>query len=247
MVTTARELLENIDRFRIQGMKYWYGGKGEVATKTLANSLRAQNPSVWTDAYYEDAICDIDGETRVCDCSGYVCIVYEIPHIGSYAIRDKFKVWSGKPKRGMIAWRPGHVGIIIDDNGTMAEMRSLKYDYKENRTYKEAAMQKILYSESIDYDSVQSVGWHKDNEGWWYAYGNKQGQYLSDELAGIGSRIFAFNKDGYLVDGLCEVLDGGKPKYVISTGNGIIVTDRDGFITSDVSGLLVKTIIKAGE
>lgn len=243
MVTTARELLENINQFRIQEMKYWYGGKGEVATKILANNLRVQNPSVWTDAYYEDAICDINGKTMVCDCSGYVCIVYEIPQIGSYAIRDKFKVWDGKPKRGMIAWRPGHVGIIIDDNGTMAEMRSLKYDYKENRTYKEASMQKILYSEDIDYDSVQSVGWHKGDEGWWYAYGNKQGEYLSDTLEDIGGRKFVFDKNGYLVEGLCSVLTGGKTKYVLSTENGIIVTDKDGFVTSDVGGMLLKGII----
>lgn len=231
MVSTGRELLENMEKYRKMNMRYWYGGKGQIASKQLAAYLKKENPNVWTDSYYREALEDVDGETRVCDCSGLVCLVYEIPQIGSYQIEQKFAEWKGEPKRGMIAWRPGHVGLICSLNGGyMAEMRSIKYDYKETRTYKNAKMEKILYSPGIDYDNVQSTGWHSDSSGLWFAYGNKQGEYYIESVKEIEGERYVFDRNGYVYTGFVRLFDGEHSVFYYATREGFLVTDSRGVI-----------------
>ncbi len=231
MVSTARELLENLEKYRCLGMKYWYGGKGQRASVNLAKRLKRENPNVWTQMYYDEAMEDVRVGATVCDCSGLVCLVYDMPQIGSYQIAEKLKEWKEKPKVGMIAWRPGHVGIISTSTGIMAEMRSIKYDYKETRKWQIAGMQKILYSPDIDYDNVQSVGWHQDSEGWWYATGVKNGQYYKDCIATINGVDYVFNSDGYLHEGVFCFAEEHGTKIGISTHDGVLVTDENGFVT----------------
>lgn len=230
MVSTAREILEGVNWFRINKPKYWYGGKGEVASKKLAERLKAENPNTWTGPYYEKALKDIDGKTRVFDCSGMVCNVYGIGQIGSYQIEETFKEWTSKPMPGMIAWRPGHVGIIVSDDGRMAEMRSQAYDFKENRTWKSAAMTKILYSPEIDYHNVQTVGWHQEFDGFWLAYGHKKGEYYKNCLKNIDGVCYAFDECGYVVNGFVKIGE----KFYLSTDCGVVTTDQDGEIKTEI-------------
>lgn len=230
MVSTAREILEGVNWFRINKPKYWYGGKGEVASKGLANRLKEENPSVWTETYYKTALKDIDGRTKVFDCSGMVCNVYGIKQIGSYQIRDRFEKWSHDPIPGMIAWRAGHVGIIVDSNGRMAEMRSQVYDFKENRTWKSAAMAEILYSPEIDYLNVQTMGWHNDENGYWFAYGNKRGEYYKNCFKHIDGVIYAFDEVGYVINGFVKF----RGEFHLSTDYGLIITNTCGEIQTEM-------------
>lgn len=197
IVNRARELAD---------YAYWYGGKRELASKKLADVLKKQNPSVWTDTYYSRALKDIDGHTRVCDCSGLVCYAYGISDIGSYTIKDKMKVWTGEPKAGMIGWKKGHVGIFSADgwNAPILEMRSQAYDYMDTRTYKDCGFTKVLYSESVQYGGTmnadETIGWHKDEKGWWYRHteGTGENTYYHDTQVDINGHMYLFDKDGYI-------------------------------------------------
>lgn len=144
---------------------YWYGGKGEKATQSLLDRLAKQNPGVYSTRYYETCKNDIQQGKFVCDCSGLVCYAYGISQIGSYQIKEKFIEWKGEPKEGMIAWRPGHVAIFRK-NGYIIEMQGQSTDFRDDRHYKEADIQKILYSPSVNYDCEElyvTSGWHLIN------------------------------------------------------------------------------------
>lgn len=198
-ITHGYDIVERAQSLR--DCAYWYGGKRQKASKELADVLKKQNPTVWTDTYYNTALKDIDGIRRVCDCSGLVCYAYDIPDIGSSQIRQKFKVWNGKPRPGMIAWKQGHVGIIKDSDGHVIEMRSQKYDYMETRYRKEAGLMTLLYDPSIDYDVGDDIGWHQDTHGWWYRWKEGKGAdtYIHDCIARIKERYYVFDSDGYVI------------------------------------------------
>lgn len=114
----------------LQSYKYWYGAKGQVASITLADSLRngQYTRSVWTQQYYNEAILDIDGITRVGDCSFLVCHAYGIQQIGSSQINRQFPIWEGQPKDGMILWRSGHVAIY--SQGNAIQLRGISSDFQ---------------------------------------------------------------------------------------------------------------------
>lgn len=186
---------------------YWYGGKRQLASKALADTLKAANPSVWTASYYATALRDIDGQTHVCDCSGLVCYAYNITDIGSYTIRDKFKVWTAEPKAGMIGWKKGHVGIFSRDgwDAPIIEMRSQNYDFMESRTFKECGFSKVLYSESVQYGDTENpeeaIGWHADENGWWYRHtkGTGKDTYYHDTQMFINGHMYLFDSEGYII------------------------------------------------
>ena len=192
MVKRGIDILNNIEKYK--DYKYWYGGKGELATKELADRLKKENPSVWTDAYYQRALNDIDGKTRVCDCSGMVCGCYEIGNIGSSAINDKFSK-TKDIKNGMVLWRQGHVGIYAD--GSVYQMKSIVLDFYVE-LYNQCEWTNILYEPSVDYDFCYEKGWHRDNQGWWYAYGTKRGSYYKNCCQQIDGDRYIFDKDGYV-------------------------------------------------
>lgn len=188
--------------------KYWFGGKRELASVSLAKRLQSESPSVWTNNYYNRALEDVDGVTHVCDCSGLVCFAYGIGDISSYGIRDKYTVYTGVPKAGMIGWKSGHVGIFSRDgwDAPIIEMRAQAYDYQASRTFKECGFTKVLYSKDVNYDesSTQNdttkVGWHKDAMGWWYRHteGTGEGTYYHECCAHINGHFYFFDRDGYI-------------------------------------------------
>ena len=192
----------------LRDFRYWYGGKREIATEALARRLKKENPGVWTNGYYKKALRDIDGYTRVCDCSGLVCFAYGIRDIGSYQLKEKYKVWTGTPLPGMIAWKPGHVGIILDTDGHVIEMRSQAYDYMETRYRNEAGLTTLLYDPDIDYNvsretsDDEKTGWHSDSTGWWYRHRQGIGKdtYYHDCAKIIGGHCYVFDSGGYICE-----------------------------------------------
>lgn len=200
----AREILLRAKSLR--DCKYWYGGKRELASKALADRLKNENPSVWTTGYYSKALKDVDGKTHVCDCSGLVCYAYGTSDIGSYAIKEKYKEWTGEPKAGMIGWKRGHVGIFSADGwgAPIIEMRGIDYDYMCSRTFKECGFTAVLHGVGVDYDASSddntAIGWHSDDVGWWYrfAVGYGPSTYYHDCFKEVGGHLYLFDGMGYI-------------------------------------------------
>lgn len=203
----------------LSGVKYWYGGKGETATADLAKRLQKENPSVWTDSYYNKAIKDIG--CKVGDCSYLVCYAYDISNISSYGIREKFSVWNKKPLNGMILWRKGHVAIYAD--GKALQLKGIDYDYVE-KDYPVDAYTAVLYDPSVDYNSGNKeakIGWHKDANGWYYRYceGIGEGTYYKSGVYPCackkGTMYFAFDNKGYMITDINKlyITDYGNIEY----------------------------------
>lgn len=192
----------------LSGYKYWYGGKRELASKSLANRLRQESPNVWTESYYQTALKDVDGKNHVCDCSGLVCYAYGIGDISSSGIANKYTQWNGTPKAGMIGWKNGHVGIFSGDgwNAHIIEMRAQAYDYMCCRTYKECGFTKVFYDKKVNYTNTTQTstqtakGWYSDSNGWWYrhAEGTGANTYYHDTMQYINGHWYYFGSDGYI-------------------------------------------------
>lgn len=197
---TGQEIVKRAES--LKNMVYWYGGKRQKCTVKLAQQLKNQNPSVWTDAYYKKAAADITNEKSCCDCSGLVCYAYGIPDIGSYQLKEKYKIWNGSPLPGMIAWKQGHVAIIKDADGHIIEMRGIDYDYQDTRYRKEAGLLILLYDPTIDYSIPPEIdlGWNKDNKGWWYRHTPGAGEttYYHDCFKIINGHCYYFDSEGYI-------------------------------------------------
>ena len=204
MRKTSTAILEWVAQHRT--FVYWYGGKRDKCTKALADALKRENPSVWTEFYYKEALKDVAAGYKCCDCSGFVCGAYSHPDIGTSAMQKAFSVWSGAPRAGMIAWKRGHCGIFLRDgwDSPIAEMRGLVYDFQCNRTFKTAGFTKVLYSKDVDYgrfDDGTLVGWHVDSIGYWYRHtkGTGPSTYFHDTVQNICGHVYAFSHEGYVV------------------------------------------------
>lgn len=204
---------------KMKSYKYWYGGKRELATTTLAGQLKSEYPGVWTESYYQKALKDCDGKTVVADCSALVCGAYGMKDMGSYQIKNAFKEWTGLPRAGMIGWKRGHVGIFSGDgwDAKIIEMRGIDYDWQKMRSYSQCGFTAVLYAPGVDYGvgGYSAVGWHGDKLGWWYrhTYGTGAGTYYADCCKIINGHAYLFNKDGYIRD-----LAGHKIPQESSTG-----------------------------
>lgn len=198
---------------------YWYGAKRQVPTEELALSLRKNNPSVWTMDYLDAARADIGGAKLACDCSGLVCGAYAVADIGTSQFPDKFTEYIGNSYiPGMIAWKKGHCGIIINTGGTIAEMRGLKWDFYTGRTFSSAGFMKIFYDPRVIYEGFNdaNVGWQKNGSKWLYVKPN--GRYACNEFLKIDGNWYYFDADYFMVTGYFRV-DG---KRYCSTENGLL-------------------------
>lgn len=198
---------------------YWYGAKRQIPTEKLAQTLRRNNPSVWTKEYLDAARADIGKCKLVCDCSGLVCGAYGVPDIGTSQFPRKFMEYTGANYiPGMIAWKRGHCGIILDSHGTIAEMRGLKWDFCTKRTFSSARFEKIFYSMEVTYVGFNGakMGWTKTGDTWQYIKQN--GRYACNEFLKIGGSWYYFNADYCMVTGYFRV-DG---KRYCSTENGLL-------------------------
>lgn len=149
---SSTSLNEIVSRAKsLSNYKYWYGGAGQVATKSLADSLRASYGGIWTQSYYNKALGDIG--QHVADCSYLVNYAYGIASPGNHGIGtsqylSRWSKWNGAPRNGMIVWRNGHTGIYND--GRTIEMVGIDYDYQE-KTYVASKWSAILYDPNRTY------------------------------------------------------------------------------------------------
>lgn len=198
---------------------YWYGAKRQLPTEELALSLRKDNPKVWTADYLEAARADIGKGKLACDCSGLVCGAYAIPDIGTSQFPKKFTEYTGISYiPGMIAWKEGHCGIILDSHGTIAEMRGLKWDFCTKRTFSSAGFTKIFYYPGVVYAGFNDsqTGWKKTGNKWRYI--KSDGRFACNEFLKLEGNWYYFNADYYMLTGYFRV--GGK-RYC-STENGLL-------------------------
>ena len=212
---------EIVDRAKEIGEKsvYWYGGKRNAPSVNLAKSLKKQNPNVWNDAYYEAALKDIGSGKLVTDCSGLVCGAYGCKDIGTSKMLTYFEEYKGEfyiP--GMIAWKKGHCGIILDTYGHIAEMRGLKWDFSTTRTFTECGFTRILYSLSVNYSGFSAPGhWFKSGTGMWM-YRKSDALVACHEFLKINGLWYYFNEKGFMVTGYFRVNN----KRYCSTENGLL-------------------------
>lgn len=212
---------------------YWYGAKRQLPSMALAAKLRKDNPRVWTSEYFEAATADVGKGKFVCDCSGLVCGAYAIPDIGTSQFPKKFAEYTGiNYIPGMIAWKKGHCGIILDSHGTIAEMRGLKWDFCTERRFPDVGFTKILYYPKVIYagfDNVQA-GWKEIGDKWQYI--KSDGRFACNEFLKIRGNWYYFNADCFMVTGYFRV-DG---KRYCSTENGLLK-----------SGVVISTDLSAYE
>ena len=212
---------------------YWYGAKRQIPTETLAFALRQNNPTVWTMDYLDAAKSDIGKDKLACDCSGLVCGAYAIPDVGTSQFPKIFSEYKGMNYiPGMIAWKKGHCGIIIDTHGTIAEMRGLKWDFCTKRKFLSAGFTKIFYNPSVIYEGLNDVrkGWKKVGDKWQFIKAN--GHSAFNEFLKIDGRWYYFDADHFMVTGYFRI-DG---KRYCSTENGLLK-----------SGAVISTALEAYE
>lgn len=177
---------------------YWYGGKGQKCTQQLLNTLAKQNPGTYSTTYINKAKKDITNGKTCIDCSGLVCKAYNISNIGSYQIHDTFKKINTKDaSAGMVLWKPGHVALVVDDD-YIIEAKGIDYDVlvskRVNNNFNTG-----LYLEGVSYNKEYSKGWHTDEVGKWYAWGEHKGCYFRNCYTIIDGKGYYFDDGGYLI------------------------------------------------
>lgn len=205
---------------------YWYGAKRQVPSEDLALTLGRNNPSVWTKEYLDAARADIGTTKLACDCSGLVCGAYAVPDIGTSQFPRVFSQYRGTNYvPGMIAWKKGHCGIIIDSHGTVAEMRGLKWDFCTNRTFVSANFDRIFYKPEIAYSGFNDSrgGWKEISDGWQYV--KTDGRFACNEFLKIDGKWYYFDADYLMVTGYFRI----NGKRYCSTENGLL---KSGTVTS---------------
>lgn len=192
---TNNGVIKNV--FKYKDFVYWFGGKGQKCTQSLLNTLSNLYPNIYTKIYINKCKEDIKKGKYCIDCSGLVCKAYEIKDLGSYQLMEKYKKIPVKEcKSGMILWRKGHVAIALDNN-FMIEAKGIDYDVKISK-YKDTDFIYALYTDDVDYIWEYSVGWHTDEKGKWYAYGNQIGCYYKNTCKEIEGKYYYFDEDGYI-------------------------------------------------
>lgn len=115
------------------GYRYLYGGKDQLYTKALVNSLAKAYPNVFTTSLKAEAMKDADKGYRAIDCSGFVCKVMGIANQGSAQLRKnavkRFKITKENAMPGMAIWRDGHIAYI-GEGLKIYEAASTKTDMK---------------------------------------------------------------------------------------------------------------------
>lgn len=198
---TGSEILRRAHE--LEGYCYWYGGKRNRCTQALLNEFAKQYKNIYTATYIAKCKVDIANNRWCVDCSGLVCYAYNRPNIGSYQMPEKYSKWTGTPRNGMILHRNGHVGLY--ENGFVLEARGIDYDVTNTRKYIASEWQNVLYDPSVDYNEKKySIGWHKDEIGWWYA--DSETTYCKDGYYNLpwsgdpsGKSKFYFDKRGYCI------------------------------------------------
>lgn len=185
--------------------KYAYGAKRTtgVLTESKLNTLASNSPAMYT-AAYKSATAKHIGE-HVIDCSGLVCALWEIPDIGSTQISnlptkhildyERVPIIRSKLKWGDALWKDGHVGMYLGD-GYVIEAKGVKEGVRISRLEDTAWCRAIR---KCDLHKYERIGWCLDDIGWWYAYGESDGEFYKKCTLrpDAVSKYWTFDKDGY--------------------------------------------------
>lgn len=131
-----KDYFNNIDSYKNnKNLVYAYGAKYEIITEANIEKWKKMSPSIYTISYINKLRKDI-GKIGI-DCSGLVCKCLNINHIGSYQFYERYdKVKFENCKKGYLAWKKGHIGIITDIDKInkkikVFEAKGIDYDIQE--------------------------------------------------------------------------------------------------------------------
>lgn len=75
----------------------------------------------------------------------------------------------------------------------------------------------MAHSGSITSSRKYTVGWHKDDRGWWYA--DTESTYYKSRWAKINGKWYSFDKEGYMASNTWQVEAGGDTYYLGAEGD----------------------------
>lgn len=75
----------------------------------------------------------------------------------------------------------------------------------------------MAHSGSITNSRKYTVGWHKDDRGWWYA--DTESTYYKSRWAKINGKWYSFDEEGYMVSNTWQVEAGGDTYYLGAEGD----------------------------
>ena len=185
--------------------KYAYGAKRNtgVLTESKLKKLAANSPETYTETY-KLATKQHIGEL-VIDCSGLVCALWNITDISSSQIHDLptkrsneydiVPLTRSNLKWGDALWKTGHVGMYLG-NGYVIEAKGVTAGVRLSK------LEDPLWLRAIrkrDLHKYERIGWCLDDIGWWYAYGESDGEYYRNCTLrpDAVSKYWAFDKEGY--------------------------------------------------
>lgn len=145
-----QDFLNICNSFNKQGYVYVYGGKFTLITEKFIQNMKKMYPSVYTENYCEKCRNYI-GRIGV-DCSGLVCHLAELKMMNSSMMEKEFKS-KQEPFLGSVAWRSGHVGIVVGIDGNYVEVleaKGIDYGIVIN-TYHKNKFNKYLELPTVDY------------------------------------------------------------------------------------------------
>lgn len=75
----------------------------------------------------------------------------------------------------------------------------------------------MAHSGSITNSRKYTIGWHKDDRGWWYA--DSATTYYKSRWAKINGKWYSFDKEGYMLSNTWQVEAGGDTYYLGAEGD----------------------------
>ena len=116
--------------------------------------------------------------------------------------------------------RSDHVGVIY--KVTASQLYVIEGNYQDEVRIRniERSSSKITCIVTPYYDTCVGEGqiekgWHKDTQGWWYAYGTNKYDYFSNTFQYIDGQLYAFDTDGYICDATsCTLSNEGSILFI---------------------------------
>lgn len=115
-----------------------------------------------------------------------------------------------------------HIGLVTDVNDATKIAKVIEGNMNDMVGYRNVPFRAgyIRGYARPDYESLvkhdyDNIGWNKDSEGWWYAYGSKLGEFHKNNAVRINGELFFFDTEGYCVKHPdIETDDRGAMKYI---------------------------------
>lgn len=152
---------------------------------------------------------------------------FDKDHIPEKLMKDDilFWLWSGK----MCVTGDKHVGVCAEDcvGDLVPCIGGNQKDMICTQQYPKAKLYAVYrWAPKPAY----TLGWNKDNYGWWYA--DKTDHYLANCWKVINRHWYYFGADGYMLTGLQHI--DGKLCYLTESGpyeGALMRTDNDGYLS----------------